>query len=103
MNNENLTKRGRGRPKGSVNQITKGAKEAFQFAFDKAGGAKRLYQWAKSSDSNYKEFIKLYSKLIPVDLTSAEEKIVIKELEGLGAKELTEILLKISTIINKKS
>jgi hypothetical protein len=46
------------------------AKTAFQLAFDKLGGWERLAQWAASDNDNLKEFYKLYSKLIPQDVTS---------------------------------
>lgn len=53
-----------GRPKGVQNKITIQAKEAFQAAFDAVGGLERLQQFALE---NYLEFIKIYSKLIPVE------------------------------------
>jgi len=46
------------------------AKTAFQMAFDKLGGWERLAQWAASDNDNLLEFYKLYSKLIPQDVTS---------------------------------
>ena len=61
-----------GRPKGSKNKFTQSAKEAFQLAFDKLGGAVGLAKWAKD---NQGEFYKLYSKLIPIDVTSGGEAI----------------------------
>ena len=99
---KNLTKRGRGRPKGSTNFLTKSAKEAFHFAFEKSGGAKRLVTWAKSSDANYGKFMTLYSKLIPVDLTTQEEKIVIKELADMKDSDLIEMFAQVQTLLNKK-
>ena len=57
-------KAGPGRPKGSVNKATRTAKEAFQFAFDKIGGADKLATWALE---NTTEFYKLYGRLIPVE------------------------------------
>lgn len=62
-----------GRAKGSRNHISQSAKEAFQKAFDGLGGAEALCEWAKT---NQTDFYKLYSKLIPVDVTSGEEKII---------------------------
>lgn len=53
-----------GRLTGSKNKITLAAKEAFQSAFDAVGGLERLQQFAQE---NYLEFIKIYSKLIPVE------------------------------------
>jgi hypothetical protein len=55
---------GPGRPKGLQNKLTKSAKEAFQHAFDEAGGADGLAQWAKGHRA---DFYKLYARLIPVD------------------------------------
>ena len=62
--------KGGGRTKGSVNKFTASAKEAFQIAFDELGGAKELARWAKT---NQTEFYKLFSKLIPVDVTSGNK------------------------------
>jgi hypothetical protein len=55
---------------GKPNKFTASAKEAFQIAFDELGGAKGLAKWAKE---NQGDFYKLYSKLIPVDITSDGE------------------------------
>jgi len=59
-----------GRPKGAKNKFTASAKEAFQIAFDELGGAKELALWAKN---NQTEFYKLFSKLIPIDVTSGNK------------------------------
>jgi len=91
ISNSNL-RPGRGRPKGSKNIVTKTAKEAFHLAFEKTGGARKLIQWASKNDTNYREFIKLYSKLIPVDVTSQEEKIVVREISNLSDAELVKLL-----------
>ena len=72
MNNKELTtggkpkppSAGRGRKKGELNKFTRSAKEAFQFAFDKIGGAEKLADWALD---NTTEFYKLYGRLIPVE------------------------------------
>ena len=55
---------GKGRQKGSQNKLTKSAREAFQHAFDAAGGPAGLSEWAKA---NLTEFYKLYARLIPVE------------------------------------
>lgn len=62
-----------GRPKGAVNHTTVAAKEAFQMAFDKIGGWERLATWAASDPDNLKTFYTLYSRLIPMDMTSKGE------------------------------
>lgn len=60
-----------GRKKGSLNKATHSAKEAFEYAFGKLGGAEGLATWA---DKNRDEFYKLYSRLIPrpLDLGTGE-------------------------------
>lgn len=95
----NVVKRGRGRPKGAKNRITKNAKEAFNYAFEKTGGEKKLTQWANSSEANYGKFITLFSKLIPVDLTSQEESIVVKELNDLSDKEIAVLFAQATAIL----
>ena len=57
-------KPGPGRPKGSKDKLTRDAKQAFQYAFDKLGGADKLAEWAQE---NTTDFYKLFARLIPVD------------------------------------
>ena len=64
-----------GRPKGVPNKLTVKAKEAFQMAFDNLGGVEGMVKWAKADPDNLKVFYTLYSKLIPMDVTSKDEKI----------------------------
>jgi hypothetical protein len=66
---------GPGRAKGVPNKATIAAKTAFQMAFDKIGGWERLAEWAASDNDNLKEFYKLYSKLIPQDVTSGGDRL----------------------------
>ncbi len=40
-------------------------REIFENAFEKLGGIDQLISWCKESDDNYKEFIKLFVKLVP--------------------------------------
>lgn len=60
---------------GKPNKFTANAKQAFQLAFDKMGGADGLAKWAKENPS---DFYRLYSKLIPVDVTSGGEPLLLK-------------------------
>lgn len=53
-----------GRKKGSKNKFTMTAKKAFEFAFDKIGGAEHLAGWAAE---NPNDFYKLFSKLLPLE------------------------------------
>ena len=54
------------KPKGALNATTKSAKEAFALAFEGIGGIPKLVEWAKE---NQTEFMKLYARLIPVELS----------------------------------
>lgn len=62
-----------GRTKGTPNKLTATAKEAFQLAFDELGGVERMVKWAKEDPDHLKTFYSLYSKLIPMDVTSKGE------------------------------
>lgn len=60
---------GKGRPKGSPNKLTSSAKQAFALAFEQIGGARALGQWAAENPT---EFYKLFARLIPTELASAD-------------------------------
>lgn len=59
---------GPGRPKGLPNKLTASAKQAFELAFQGLGGVPQFVEWAKD---NQTDFYKLYSKLIPVNMTGS--------------------------------
>lgn len=61
-----------GRPKGSVNKVSKTMKEAFKEAFDQLGGVPKLVEWA---ERNPDKFYTLVARLLPVDITSNDEAI----------------------------
>jgi hypothetical protein len=66
---ENLTNRGRGRPKGSPNRTTASAKEAIAQAAEMLGGADRLVEWAKEEPANERAFwSNIYPKLLPLQV-----------------------------------
>lgn len=67
---ENLTNRGRGRPKGSPNRTTASAKEAIAQAAEMLGGADRLVEWAKEEPANERAFwSNIYPKLLPLQVS----------------------------------
>jgi hypothetical protein len=71
---ENLTRKGAGRPKGSPNKLGKAAKDAIAEAADKLGGVDRLVQWAQEAPENERAFwSSIYPKLIPVTLSGDSE------------------------------
>lgn len=68
----NLTNRGRGRPKGSKNKTTLAAKKAIEMAFEGLGGAERLTEWAKEDPDNERIFWQsIYTKLLPLDVKAS--------------------------------
>ena len=76
---------GPGRPKGVPNRITVAAKEAFALAFQGAGGVDEFVAWAKA---NRTEFYRLYSKLIPVDVTSGDKPLSATQVIVIGDKRI---------------
>lgn len=78
---------GSGRKKGVPNKLTMKAREAFEHAFNAAGGPAALAQWAKE---NRTEFYKLYAKTIPLDLTSnGKELATLTHAWKFGDREVT--------------
>jgi len=63
----NLTRKGRGRPKGSPNKLGKAAKDIIAAVAEDLGGQKRMAEWAKSSPENEKAFwATIYPRLLPL-------------------------------------
>lgn len=70
----NLTRKGRGRPKGSVNKVGKEAKEVIAAAAEGLGGLVRLIEWAQSDPQNERAFwASIYPKLLPLQVNGAGE------------------------------
>jgi hypothetical protein len=67
---ENLTNRGRGRPKGSKNKVSAEAKAVIAEAAEALGGAERLLAWAQSDPQNERAFwATIYPKLLPLTVS----------------------------------
>lgn len=74
MATENLTNRGRGRPKGSKNKVTAEAKAVIAGAAEALGGMDRLVEWAKADPQNEKAFwASVYPKLLPLTVAGDSE------------------------------
>ena len=72
---KNLTNRGRGRPKGSQNKVSREAKEAIAEAAQKLGGHKRLVSWVKEDPKNEAAFwTSIYPRLVAVQVDGAGDK-----------------------------
>jgi hypothetical protein len=70
---ENLTRKGKGRPKGSPNKLGKAAKDVIAQVADAMGGADRMLAWVKEDPKNESAYWeRIYPKLLP--LTVAGDK-----------------------------
>lgn len=77
MNDNNLTAKGRGRPKGSPNKTTTAAKEAIALAAEGLGGTDRLIAWAREDKLNERTFWgTIYPKLLPLQVNGEMEHAV---------------------------
>lgn len=66
---DNLTNRGRGRPKGSPNKVTAAAKEVIAECAERLGGCDRLVDWVGESKDNEKAYwTQIYPKLLPLQV-----------------------------------
>lgn len=74
---ENLTNKGRGRPKGSPNKLQAEARDVISQAAAELGGTARLVTWAKEAPENERTFWgNIYPKLLPLKHGDALKLIV---------------------------
>lgn len=74
MSEDNLTNRGRGRPKGSRNKVSAEAKAVIAEAAEALGGAGRLLAWAQADPANEKAFwTTIYPKLVSLTVAGDPE------------------------------
>ncbi|MCU0891487.1 MAG: hypothetical protein MUE77_07020 [Sandarakinorhabdus sp.] len=59
---------GPGRPKGVPNKLTREVKAILQEAFEELGGVEKLVAWASRNDRNYGEFLRLWVRLLPIQI-----------------------------------
>ena len=70
----NLTRRGAGRPKGSVNKVTASAKAMIEECAAGLGGSARMIAWAKEAPENERAFWStVFPKLMPVQVNGPGE------------------------------
>lgn len=68
---ENLTRKGRGRPKGAQNKVSAEAKEVIAQAAEALGGSTRLLAWVKLDPQNERAFwTTIYPKLVALTVAS---------------------------------
>lgn len=83
--NDNVAgKRGPGRPKGSVNRITKTLREMILEALDGAGGVEYLKEQARD---NPDQFLALLGKIIPLQVSGESGGPIRIEATWLGSSE----------------
>ena len=73
LGNGNLAARkGAGRPEGSVNKVTAGAKAVIEEAVAELGGAPRLLAWAKDLPENERAFwTSIFPRLLPLQVNGS--------------------------------
>lgn len=82
---DNLTNKGRGRPKGSPNATTRAAKEAIEYAAAGLGGADRLVSWAQEDPANERVFWgTIYPKLLPLTVAGDKDSPLTVEIVRFG-------------------
>ncbi len=70
----NLTRKGAGRPKGSVNKVSAAAKSVIEEAVAGLGGAPRLLKWAEEAPENERAFwTTIFPKLLPLQVNGPGE------------------------------
>jgi hypothetical protein len=73
-----LGKKTGGRQKGSVNKTTATVKAVLEEAFERLGGVDFLSAWAADNPA---EFLKIWSKLLPRDLTvECEHRLTLEDI-----------------------
>lgn len=65
MNEQNLTAKGRGRPKGATNKLSRALKDMILEALDNAGGTAYLVE---QSEKNPTAFLTLVGKVLPMEV-----------------------------------
>ena len=68
-NPASIERRGKGRPKGSRNVVSRNAKEVIQGVADKLGGLDRMTAWVKEDPLNERAYwTNIYPKLLPLTI-----------------------------------
>lgn len=75
-----------GRPKGSVNKISRLVKENILAVFDGIGGTQAMINWARR---NKTEFYKLYARLVPTQVVTTVD---IRDASEFTDSELARII-----------
>jgi hypothetical protein len=73
-NPASIERRGRGRPKGSKNVISRNAKDVIQGVADKLGGMEAMFLWVNEDPLNKRAFYtNIFPKLIPVTVAGDDK------------------------------
>lgn len=90
---ENLTRMGKGRPKGSVNKTTATAKEMIALAAEKLGGVTRMVAWAREAPENERAFwATMFPRLLPVQVANPEGETFKTEEVGRASAKVVDML-----------
>lgn len=93
----NLTRKGLGRPKGSVNKTTAAAKDMIAQAADKLGGVDRMVAWAQEAPENERTFWgSMFPRLLPVQVANPDGETFKTEDVGQASAKLAALLTNIA-------
>ena len=97
IHTENLTRKGMGRPKGSVNKTTAMAKDMIAKAAEKLGGVERMVAWAQEAPENERTFWgSMFPRLLPVQVANAENETFRTEDTGASSAKLAALIASIA-------
>jgi hypothetical protein len=75
----------KGRGLGTKNGINMEIRRGLLEAFNKLGGVQKVVRWAKKSDRNYCEFLKILSRILPREIVGEDGEgitVIIKRAEN---------------------
>ena len=97
IHTENLTRKGLGRPKGSLNKTTSTAKDMLAKAADKLGGVDRMVAWAREAPENERVFWgSMFPRLLPVQVGNDDDKPFKTEEVGQASAKLASLIATIA-------
>lgn len=79
-----------GRKRGTPNRLTQVIREGSLEAWERLGGVDGLVKWCQRDDANYREFIKLFLKMVPKEVEMHKDGELTVNVIGYGTKNELE-------------
>jgi hypothetical protein len=86
------------------NRLTREVKAVLRQAFEETGGVDRLVEWARKSDRNYGEFLRIWARLLPLEVRSSPsgDEVILEALEA-AKRRADEMCARITAEISESS